>query len=286
MEVISKLLLQTEPNIDCGYGKQRVNNEKNEKTFFGEFPWLAAILFDAKFIGSGSILAPTIVLTAAHIITPESQTGLSIRAAEWDLSSTVEPYPYITSRVNTVYIHEDFSTSDYNNDIALLELNKELDFFKYAKPVCLPRSHEFPNTKPCLLVGWDKTQLDKNETRTIPIKVEVPILDKNQCNEILKEGNVAPGSFGCVERPLRRPNITDMVGSSLFCPLEDHPGQYYQLGIFTWNLKNTNESVYSAFTNLLLVQSWIHKKLESLSIDPNYYLTSFTTQYGQRSLVP
>lgn len=279
-------LLQTALKKECGYGEQRVNDEKNELTVFGEFPWLAAIYYDSNFIGGGSILAPTIVLAAAHIIPTENQTALSIRAAEWDLRSTVEPYPYIASLVKAVYLHGEFKTDDYNNDIALLELDRELDFFKYAKPVCLPRSHEFPITKPCLLVGWDKTQVDRNENTSIPVKVEVPILENSQCHEILKKGNVAPGSFGCVERPLRTSNIADMVASALFCPSEDHPGQYYQLGVFTWNLKNTNESVYSAYTNVLLVQSWIHKKLESLSIDPNYYMTSFTAKYGQRSSVP
>lgn len=281
-----KFLLQTAPKKECGYGEQSVNNVKSDLTVFGEFPWLAAIYCDSSFIGGGSILAPTIVLAPAHIIPTQNQTTLSIRAAEWDLGSTVEPYPYIASLVKAVYVHEEFKTDDYNNDIALLELDRELDFFKYAKPVCLPRSHEFPITKPCLLVGWDKTQVDRNENTSTPIKVEVPILDKSQCNEIFREGNVSPGSFGCVERPLRTSNIADMVASSLFCPSEDHPGQYYQLGVFTWNLNNTQNSVYSAFTNVLLVKSWIHKKLESLSIDPNYYMTSYTAKYGQRSSVP
>lgn len=39
--------------------------------------------------------------------------------------------------------HEDFNSYTYNNDIALLELDRPVQFSHYIQPVCLPASGKY-----------------------------------------------------------------------------------------------------------------------------------------------
>lgn len=59
------------------------------------------------YVGGGSLIAPNVVLTAAHYVA--SAGALRIRAGEWDTQSTKEIYPFQDRDVSSVEIHKDFN---------------------------------------------------------------------------------------------------------------------------------------------------------------------------------
>lgn len=61
-----------------------------------------------NYVGGGSLIAPNVVLTAAHVA---SSGPLKIRAGEWDTANTKEIYPSQDREVTTVEIHQDFNKS-------------------------------------------------------------------------------------------------------------------------------------------------------------------------------
>lgn len=231
-----------------------------------------------SFIGTGSILAPTVVLAPAHILSSDNAVGLQIRAGEFDAGSTVEQYPSRNYTVADVIVHENIIAKDRINDIALLTITAPgMNFYKYVKSVCLPRKYEFYNFRPCLIVGWDRTRFSQLQTGMIPIKAEVSIIDLIQCEEDLDDLEVA--SLGCAGLDKVADAVASrVVGWPLFCPSEDHSGQYYLQGIVSRNLTG-----HLLFTDVFKLQSWIHQKLESLYTNPSWYIPSFTSQYGWQS---
>lgn len=59
------------------------------------------------YVGGGSLIHPSVVITAAHII--YEKQGLIIRAGEWDTQTTKEVYPSQDRYVKEVVVHKDFN---------------------------------------------------------------------------------------------------------------------------------------------------------------------------------
>lgn len=216
------------------------------------------------------------MLAPAHILSSEN-SGLQIVAGEFDVGSSSENFPPKTIIVESIIVHEDYIRSNRSYDIALLVLREAMELHEYLNSICLPRKYEFPNDKPCLIVGWDPIRFANITSDNIPFKVEVPIINWIRCKETFELPEDA--SLGCAgEAKVSFAAAKSVEGWPLFCPSEDHSGHYYQQGIVTKYFED-----HLVFTDVFRLQSWIHTKLESLVIDPNWYIPSFTSRYGRVS---
>lgn len=63
------------------------------------------------YVGGGTLIHPSAVLTAAHYVASAPQ--LRVRAGEWDTQSIKEPHPYQDREVSSIQIHEDFNKGEW-----------------------------------------------------------------------------------------------------------------------------------------------------------------------------
>lgn len=91
-------------------------NFQNEAGF-GELPWTVALLNGTNSICGGSLIHPSIVLTAAHCVSGISASQLKIRAGEWDTQTTKERLQHQERDVRKVVIHPGFYNKSLVNDI-------------------------------------------------------------------------------------------------------------------------------------------------------------------------
>jgi secreted trypsin-like serine protease len=59
--------------------------------------------------------------------------------------------------VRRIIVHEKFNAKTFDNDIALVQLDRDFKFNNYVRPICLA-SVDFPVGSTCVISGWGKTQ--------------------------------------------------------------------------------------------------------------------------------
>uniref|UniRef100_A0A182SHU8 Peptidase S1 domain-containing protein n=1 Tax=Anopheles maculatus TaxID=74869 RepID=A0A182SHU8_9DIPT len=109
----------------------RITGNKNGESEYGEFPWMLAVLREERVADNNlnvyecgaSLIAPNVVLTAAHCVFNKQKEQLLIRAGEWDTQTRDELYQHQDRRVAEVITHEAFNKGSLANDVALLILN-------------------------------------------------------------------------------------------------------------------------------------------------------------------
>ncbi|CAH0728250.1 unnamed protein product, partial [Brenthis ino] len=172
-----------------------------------EFPWMALIAHvnidsngkeKRQFKCGGSIISSRYILTAAHCVSEKTIAG--VRVGEFNIRTRTDcqgEWPsYICEnhlqdiRVEKTIIHEAYSRSPrVRNDIAILRVNKEIDFsFKNVKPICLPVWKELRNVslsgKRATVAGWGITETENPSN--ILRKVTVPIMAEAYCAEFFE----------------------------------------------------------------------------------------------------
>jgi len=137
----------------CGFSivKPRIVGGKDAK--LGQFPWLVNLGYSRSgrsgelFKCGGTLIGTRYVLTAAHCVTglPRSYSLSVIRVGEHDLNKEQDcdggecsPKPQDLA-IEKIIWHEEYDKPErYQNDIAIIKLEKDVVISDYVSPVCLP----------------------------------------------------------------------------------------------------------------------------------------------------
>nr|XP_017025356.2 spaetzle-processing enzyme-like [Drosophila kikkawai] len=146
---------------DCGIVSPQSRVVGGQAAGLGSAPFMAYLMKNNLYHCGGSIINKRYILTAASCL----NSDITVRLGEYDDRTD----PDCVEKV-CMPLHEDFSISrfayhkDYNNitlenDIALIQLSKAIEFKEHIKPICL---HKFPGnaTRPneYQVYGWGATR--------------------------------------------------------------------------------------------------------------------------------
>ncbi|XP_066601678.1 venom protease-like [Prorops nasuta] len=184
--------LQTDD--ECGVrnsGKYRIVG--GEEALPGRWPWMAAIFLHGskrtEFWCGGSLIGSKYVLTAAHCTMDQRQRPFlahqfTVRLGDVDLQKDDEPSSPETYVVKKIHVHPKFSRLGFYNDIAILELNKQIKRTPYITPICLPSARYenelFIGSRPTV-VGWGTTFYGGKES-TVQRQAILPVWRNEECN--------------------------------------------------------------------------------------------------------
>ncbi|KAH8379720.1 hypothetical protein KR009_006810 [Drosophila setifemur] len=181
------------PNVEDGCGitnrifRKIVGGKVSQK---GAWPWIVLLGYDvagpSPFLCGGSLITARHVLTAAHCILDALQF---VRLGEHDLSTNTET-AHVDIRVARAVKHPQYNPKLYRSDIAMVYLERNVDFTKTISPICLPQSQNlrlksYVEYKP-FVAGWGKTQ-EQGESATELMELQIQIQPNDVCVDKYKE---------------------------------------------------------------------------------------------------
>ncbi|XP_069577089.1 ST14 transmembrane serine protease matriptase a [Brachyistius frenatus] len=180
-----------EDNCDCGRSMFRttriVGGQDAEE---GEFPWQVS-LHVKKYghVCGASIISPTWVVTAAHCVQDNDQTRYS-QPGTWEAYFGLHMQRNVGSTVvkrnlKQVISHPNYNAHNFDNDIALMELDSPVTYSDYIRPICLPApQHNFPTSHTVWITGWGATR-EGGFAATVLQKAQVRIINHSVCNDLM-----------------------------------------------------------------------------------------------------
>ncbi|EDW57624.2 phenoloxidase-activating factor 2 [Drosophila virilis] len=268
----------------CGYSNPKgvritIENGDNNESQFGQFPWMVAILKEDcsssqctyVVLGGGSLLAPNVVVTVAHILHRGSVSNLMVRAGEWDMLSKAEALPHEDRKVATKIIHESFNVETGYNDIALLLLSEPFKLNEHIDTVCLPGRQLLVDSSRCLVTGWGKRNFQDPDYPHLLKKIEMPLVNHAKCQAQLRNTRLGPyyelhSSFVCAGGEKDKDACFGDGGGPLICPMSSLSTRYKLVGIVVGGLDCGNENVPGLYANINMLQPWIEAKLKQFTI--------------------
>ncbi|KAK6627827.1 hypothetical protein RUM44_010306 [Polyplax serrata] len=244
----------------CGTANKKIRIVGGKPTQVNEYPWMALLMYNKKFYCGGSLINTRYVLTAAHCVDGFNKQKITVRFLEHDRGSESES-SVIERKVNRVIRHSGYNDRTFNNDIALLQLDKEVTFDDELRPVCLPARGKSFSHYDGLVTGWG-VRSQGGVTSPILHEVTVPIMSNAECRKT-KYGskritdNMLCAGFpegkkdacqGDSGGPLHVVNGTyhDIVGVVSWgegCARPGYPGVYSRVNRYlTWIARNTADT--------------------------------------------
>ncbi|XP_025833219.1 uncharacterized protein LOC108735180 isoform X2 [Agrilus planipennis] len=251
----------------------RIKNPSYEgDSEFGEYPWQVAILKkdpkESVYICGGTLVDNLHILTAAHCVKSYKNYELRVRLGEWDVNHDVEFYPYIEKDISYVEVHPEFYAGTLYNDIAILRMDRPLDWTKYPhiSPACLPHPRDDYTGQRCWTTGWGKDAFGQNgKYQNILKEVDVPVMGFQQCQHVMKQTRLGydfqlhPG-FVCAGGEEGKDACKGDGGGPMVC---ERGGTWQLVGIVSWGVGCGERGVPGVYTKVAHYLDWIKQSTQT-----------------------
>ncbi|ELT90938.1 hypothetical protein CAPTEDRAFT_176051 [Capitella teleta] len=133
----------------------------------GQWPWALALMYRGQYRCSAVLIDNGWAMTAAHCFFWSNGYTLEFLPHYFTLragtNSLITDDEHTRSfKVRRIVLHPTYTVSTNGfryQDVALIQLETEVEFTDYIRPACMPESEQtFPRTSTCYITGWGYTK--------------------------------------------------------------------------------------------------------------------------------
>jgi secreted trypsin-like serine protease len=205
----------------------------------------------AQFCG-GAIIGSHEILTAAHCIYKKNKSDIQVLNGTQSLRSGGK-------RLNVIEIieHPNYNPQSYDNDLAILKLDKSPDGDVINLATAQDDSNAIQKNQEVIVAGWGYTKDADNQSPTELFEVKVPITSPEKCKSAYKklEAEVSDNMICAGYDPGGKDACQGDSGGPLFIERENKT--YLQIGIVSWGIGCAEPNKYGVYTRISKYISWI-----------------------------
>ncbi|GAB6033117.1 hypothetical protein CHUAL_012728 [Chamberlinius hualienensis] len=163
---------------------------------FGHFPWQALIRIGTSRCG-GSLVNRFYVVTAGHCVARAKAPQIIVTLGDYELKSEDEPFESESYRVVDVRVHPRFQFTPQADrfDVAVLRLDRPVNYKPHISPICLPRKDESFEGLVGYAAGWGATEPGSKLRPSALQVVDVPIITNGLCEVWHRERGIGVRIF-------------------------------------------------------------------------------------------
>uniref|UniRef100_H2ZIH0 Peptidase S1 domain-containing protein n=1 Tax=Ciona savignyi TaxID=51511 RepID=H2ZIH0_CIOSA len=264
-------------------GKSSTNGGRvvgGKRARVARWPWMAYITIGNNLCG-GSLISSRWVVSAAHcfsLINRNNLGGVTVVLGVVDTLDRGNVHEQ-TFTISRLIIHPNYRFPD--NDIALLELSREINPSIYVKPACLPNGEHPPVGEKCWATGYGTTLFGGATAKNLQ-EVDLPIADDGQCYDIyanrtnrfnptnmLCAGYITGGKDAC----------QGDSGGPLVCQRCKNC-DWYLAGVTSFGKGCATPGFFGVYTKVSRFEQWI-STYTNIPVSPQQCVKPSWTQWGQ-----
>ncbi len=221
----------------------------------GEFPFIVSLRSYYGHFCGGSLVKENWVLTAAHCTSGGGIDSVRIgMLKQSDLSKSE------TFKVKKVIVHPQYDRSTIDYDYALVQLDGAS---KYQPVELNKRNFQIPDSDESILAttaGWGTIRESSYATSDKLMKVDVPLVNHQKCEEVYKDLNPVTDRMICAgyEEGAKDACQGDSGGPLVI----QKSGRTWLIGIVSWGMGCARPKYYGVYSKVSAVIPWIENQIQ------------------------
>ncbi|KAM8708114.1 hypothetical protein ACLKA7_015134 [Drosophila subpalustris] len=219
-----------------------------------EWPWMAALLREGhSYVWCGGVLiTDRHVLTAAHCLENVEKNEIFVRLGEYNTHQLNETRAR-DFRIGSMVLHVDYDSNTYENDIALIRIERPTLFNSYIWPICMPPVNEDWTGRGGIVMGWG-TQTFNGAHSKILMETKLPVWKQSDCEASMVER--IPKTTICAGLPEGgQDSCQGDSGGPLVVQLPNQ--RWVTIGIVSWGIRCGEPGRPGVYTRVDRYLDWI-----------------------------
>ncbi|XP_063799665.1 transmembrane protease serine 4 isoform X2 [Pseudophryne corroboree] len=235
----------------CGVNHKKERIIGGHDALIDNVPWQVSMQYMGQHLCGGSIIAPRIILCAAHCFQKTQK-----QVDRWRVQAGGSTLTYLfASPVDKIFIPTSYILEQKPYDIALIKLKNDLTLSATVQPVCLPGfDNNLPSGSPLLVTGWGDISEGGALAQTLQ-EVSITSIPNDVCNQeyfgqildsMLCAGRLSGGTDACQG---------DSGGPLVYLGQNTH---WEQVGVVSWGEGCGRPGKVGVYTRVASYLSWIY----------------------------